>query len=211
MKTSFLSALTCTALVLATAPNVAQATPRTKMVLAPQAPSAAKRMNQRGNENLAMAQQVGTWDVTETVWDSPTATPKTTRGLIAERQMVGSMLQEIIHSPAGSTGANIKRIDYLTFNRVEGHWQYVSMDARAPVGLMPATSFDRGTGGKITLLFTPFALAGSGSDVSGQMLRMDTVIARQGPNRDLKQQHFMLADGTGTSWLAHQYAYTRRR
>jgi hypothetical protein len=31
-------------------------------------------------------------------------------------------------------------IEYLTFNRVEVRWQYVSMDTRAPIGLVPARS-----------------------------------------------------------------------
>lgn len=42
------------------------------------------------------------------------------------------------------------------------------------------------------------------------MLRMMQVVKRAGPDRDVKQQHFALADGTGTSWLAREYAYTRR-
>lgn len=63
--------------------------------LAEQAPSAAKLMNELGSENSQMAQRAGIWDVTETVWDSPDATP-TTNKLVAERKMIGSFLQEII-------------------------------------------------------------------------------------------------------------------
>jgi mannose-6-phosphate isomerase-like protein (cupin superfamily) len=60
------------------------------------------------------------------------------------------------------------------------------------------------------LTFQPFAIAGSGSDVTGQMLRMDEVITEQSRDRDMKEQHFVMADGTGTMWLAHRYAYVRR-
>jgi hypothetical protein len=37
------------------------------------------------------------------------------------------------------------------------------------------------------------------------------VITRAGADRELKQQHFIQADGTGVEWLAVQYEYTRRR
>ncbi len=84
------------------------------------------------------------------------------------------------------------------------------MDTRAAVGIMPAWSFARGDADNITLMFEPFALPGEGVAVSGQMLRMDEVISRQGIDQDKKDQHFILADGAGTSWLAHQYLYTRR-
>jgi hypothetical protein len=39
---------------------------------------------------------------------------------------------------------------------------------------------------------------------------MDEVISHQGLDRDRKDQHFIMADGTGMAWLAHQYSYTRR-
>ncbi len=174
------------------------------------APSAAMRLNELGPENEAMAQRVGLWDVTETVWESPNAAPVSTTGLLAERRVIGSMLQEILRPTSDASGAAIKRMDYLTFNRVAGRWDYVSMDTRAPVGIMPAWSFTRGEDARIVLTFQPFAIAGAGSDVTGQMLRMDTVVSHQGPDRDVKDQHFIMADGTGTMWLAHRYAYLRR-
>lgn len=177
---------------------------------AAQALPAAQRLNQLGPENEAMARLAGIWDVTETVWDAPGAAPATTTGLVAERLMIGSMLQEVLRPESDTSAPAIKRIDYLHFNRVEGRWDYVSMDTRAPVGIMPAWSFTRGDGSGIVLLFQPFAIPGGGIEATGQMLRMDTVITRQGPDRDTKDQHFILADGTGTKWLAHRYAYARR-
>ena len=172
------------------------------------ASSASERMSELGTENGAMIQRVGTWDVVETVWAEPGAAPEETKGLVAERRRIGSLLQETISLPGASDA--IVRVDYVTFDRVAGCWDYVSMDTRAPVGIMPAWSFDRGSDERILLTFAPFPLVGSGAGVGGQMLRMDQVIVRQGPDHDLKQQHWVLADGTGASWLAHQYAYTRR-
>lgn len=178
---------------------------------AQQAPSASIRGNEPGPENEAMADRAGLWDVTETVWDAPGAPPVTTTGLVATRKMIGPMLEEILRPVSDPSGGPISRMDFLTFNRIEGRWAYVSMDTRAPVYIMPAWSFSRGEGGAITVLFQPFALAGPGPDTAGRMLRMDTVITRDGPDRDMKDQHFILADGTGTAWLAHRYAYVRRR
>lgn len=177
---------------------------------AQQAPSASVQMNELGPENQAIAQQAGVWDVTETVWEAPGAVPTVTNGLVAERRMIGSALQEILRPASDVSGAGTKRIDYLSFNRVEGRWEYVSIDTRAPVGIMTASSFTRDDDGKVTLIFQPFAVAGPGPDVTGQMLRMDEIIVRQGPDRDVKEQHFIMADGTGRTWLAHRYAYVRR-
>jgi hypothetical protein len=169
---------------------------------------ASTRLSELGPENQTLVERTGLWDVIETVWSSPSAPPETTTGLVAERRLIGSMLQEFLYT--ANDRAAILRIDYLSFNRVEGRWDYVSMDTRAAVGIMPAWSFARGDADKITLTFEPFALPGNGQAVSGRMLRMDEVISHQGLDRDRKDQHFIMADGTGMAWLAHQYSYTRR-
>ena len=172
--------------------------------------SAAERLNELGPENAAMAAYAGLWDVTETVWDKPGGAPVTTTGLVAERRMIGSYLQEFIRPASDTLNQDIKRIDYLSFQRVEGRWKYVSIEMRAPVGIMPAFSFDRGDEAGVVLVHEPFAITGSGAEVAGQMLRMNTVVTRDGPDRDVKNQHFILSDGAGTVWLAHRYAYVRR-
>jgi len=172
--------------------------------------SAAERLNELGPENAAIAAYAGLWDVTETVWDRPGGNPVTTTGLVAERRMIGSYLQEFIRPASDTSNQDIKRIDYLSFQRVEGRWKYVSIEMRAPVGIMPASSFDRGDTSGIVLVHESFAITGGGSEVAGQMLRMNTVIARDGPDRDVKNQHFILPDGRGTVWLAHRYAYARK-
>ena len=60
------------------------------------------------------------------------------------------------------------------------------------------------------LAFAPLKIAGSGPDGSGQMLRITQIINYGEPDRDVKDQFSMLADGTGTKWLAHRHAYKRR-
>ena len=175
-----------------------------------QAAPASERLIEPGPENDAMARRAGLWDMTETVWETPGAAPVITTGLVAERRAIGSALQEILRPEVDTAGQNIARIDYLRFNRVEGRWDYVSMDMRAPVGIMPAWSFERGAPDRIDLTFQPFAVPAPGPGTVGQMLRMTQVITLQGSDRDMKEQYFLLADGTGTKWLAHKYNYTRR-
>ena len=151
----------------------------------PQVPPVAASLNELGPENAQMAQRVGTWDVTEMVWDTPKAAPVVTTGLIAERRMVGQMLQETLRSAADPSGKAL-RMDYLSFNRVEGRWEYVSIETRAAVGLMTAQSYGRDEDGRILLTFQPFALPGPGPEASGQMLRMRQEIIGPAADRDVK-------------------------
>lgn len=165
--------------------------------------------NELGPEGRSLAAQVGIGDVTETVWATPDAKPVITKG-VAVRRMIGSLLQETLHPADDLSDKAISRIDYLSFNRMEGHWNYVSMDTRAPVGIMSANSFDRDPIGRIQVTFAPFAVPGNDPAVIGQLLRMDKLIETHGDGNSTKDQHFILADGTGRKWLAHRYAYTRR-
>ena len=186
-----------------TAPETSNAVPVT-------GGTALERMLALGPEGQALTKRTGVWDVTFTSWSKPGANPDTVNGLVAERQMIGPILQEVPHPASDTSGPSFTRIDYLTFNRLQGRWDYVSMDTRVPNGLMPAWSFDRGTDDQIVVTFQPFAITGAGSEVRGQMLRMEQVITRQGPDHEVKDQYFILADGVGTKWLAKRYVYTRR-
>lgn len=173
------------------------------------AQSAAAKLNEAGAEARALATQVGTWDVVETVWATPDAKPVITKA-VAVRRMIGAFLEEVLHPADDASDAAIGRIDYLHFNRVEGRWNYVSMETRAPVGVMTANSFERDPAENIEVVFSPFALPGDGAAVSGQLLRMTQIIETLGPDAGRKDQHFIVADGTGRKWLAHRYEYTRR-
>lgn len=96
---------------------------------------AGDRLNQFGEQADKIARRVGMWDLTETVWESPDAAPVTASGLVAERVMMGSLLQEFIRPASDDAHKDVKRTDLLSFNRVEGRWGYVSFDTRAPVGV----------------------------------------------------------------------------
>ena len=173
--------------------------------------SANDRLNELGPEGAQLATRAGTWDVTFTEWEKEGATPVTTGGLVAEREMIGSMLQERLHTMSGASGPAWTRIDDLTFNRVTSRWDYMSMDTRAAVGLMPAWSLDRDPAQRVFLSFMPFAFAGEGSNVSGQLIRMEQIITVGDADHETKDQYFLPADGNGTKWLAKRYSYVRRK
>ena len=175
----------------------------------PQTRLVALRMNELGPENAQLAQRVGVWEVVETIWASPSATPTATT-YVAERTMIGSFLQEIIQPAPGSTTPDFRRMYYLSFHRVEGCWKYVSLDTRNPVGLMPAKSFGPGEPGRISLRFEPFAIPGPGPTVTGQMLHMEETISLHDADHDSAEERFLMADGSGQMWLAYKYDYVRR-
>jgi hypothetical protein len=105
-----------------------------------------------------------------------------------------------------------RRFGLITFtsigSRVSGStYQWIS---ERRWGIMPASSFERGDGDKIGLLFQPLALPGDALQASGPMLRIKQAIATQDRTHQVKDQIFIVSDGTGTAWLAHRYAYTRR-
>src|SRR5581483_7824444 len=66
-----------------------------------QAVSAAERMQQAGPQELGLRSRTGTWEVVTTMWPKPGAAPVVTRGLVAERAMVGPILQEIMRPGPG--------------------------------------------------------------------------------------------------------------
>ena len=173
--------------------------------------SAVERMQVPGPEGAELARRVGTWNVVSTLRLTPTASPVVTTGLSAERTMIGLYLQEVMKPAPGSSAPDFRRFAYLTYNRVEGRWQYVSLDTRFPVGIMPAYSFGKEQGRDITLVFEPIAFVGFGRDVEGRMVRSNFVITRDTDDHDFGRQYWVQADGEGQEWLAVQYEYTRRR
>ena len=178
------------------------------MSVEPRTPT--ERLNQPGPQAEALARGVGTWDVTFTNWDAPGAEPTVVTGLVAERRMIGPMLEEILRPAPDTGGTSFVRVDDLTFNRLEGRWQYMSMDSRVPFGLMTAASLDADPAQRVFVAFTPFATTGSGPVASGQMFRMEQVIQRQDADHETKDQYFTPAGGAPAKWLAKRYSYTRR-
>ena len=172
---------------------------------------AAEALLALGPEGKALAERAGSWDVTFTDWSKPGAVPVTTTGLTAEREMIGPMLQEKLRPSPATSGAAWTRIDDLTYNRLENRWDYMSMDTRAPVGLMPAFSVGRDPVDRIILSFLPFAMPGNEPQATGQLLRMEQIIIHVDDDHEEKDQYFMPAAGAATRWLAKRYTYTRRR
>jgi hypothetical protein len=175
------------------------------------APSAIERMQEPGPEAKELAQRTGAWDVVTTFRPAPDAAPTVVRGVVAERKMVGLYLEEVMKPAAGSDAADFRRIAYLTYSKVEGRWQYVSIDTRLPVGIMPASTFGKGTARELTFQFESLGFVGFEAEVAGRMMRSNLVMTRDSDNHEVAQQYWIAADGTGREWLAVQYEYTRRR
>lgn len=171
--------------------------------------SAKEALNELGPENSILAKRAGLWNVTETVWEYPGAKPVVINGYVAERVMIGLMLQEFIRPLKDTLHHDVRRTDLITFNQLESRWNYVSFDTRAPVGLMPAWGNVRGDGTKIDLNFAPFATLADQDDIKGQLMIMDQTITYKDENNDVKDQYFMLADGKGTRWLGRRYSFVR--
>lgn len=174
-------------------------------------PSASERLNAPGPEAEILSRMVGYWDVVMTFQVSPDDAATEVKGLVAHREMIGNHLQEIMQPERNSQVPEFRRISYLLFNRVEGRWQYVSLDTRFPVGIMPAESFDAGEDrDRIEMVFAPLGFPGLGPNVEGRMIRSNMVIRRIDTDHDFAEQYWVAADGTSRRWRAVQYSYTRR-
>ena len=172
--------------------------------------SAIAAMQEPGPEMRSLAGRTGTWDATIRMRPSPDAQPIVFADLVAERQMIGAFLQEIISPRKPAPGADFKRIAYLHYNRVEGRWQYVSMDTRFPAGIMPAWSSQPSSADRITLEFEPIAFPGWGTAVDGWMLRSNYEVSGIGTDHETARQFWVRANGTGQRWLAVEYDYQRK-
>ena len=201
MKRSALALLTAAAVLLAAGGLTGHAQQT--------APSANDRMLEPGPEAKALARRVGTWDVVNTIRPAPTAAPIVHTGLVADRVMIGLYLQEVMKPAPGSSVPDLRRIEYLTYNPVEARWQYLSMDTRVPMGLIPARSVDRQQGSSITVFFDNAALAGFGPEIEGRLFRARHVTTVESADRDVSRQYW--TSPGNDEWLAVEYAYTRRR
>ena len=177
----------------------------------PTPPSAAERMQQRGYEEEQLQERTGTWSVKMTFRPTPDAKPIVTEQLVADRRMVGLYMEETMHPDVGAKLPDFSRVAYQYYSRVEGRWQYVSMDTRFPVGIMPAYSFANETDGKLTMVFESLAFVGLGKEVEGRMIRSNLEISRESHNHEFVRQYWVQADGTAREWPAVEYEYTRRR
>ncbi len=171
--------------------------------------SAIQRMQEAGPESEDLARRTGTWTVVSTLRLTPDATPIVTTDIVAERTMIGLYLQEVM-KPSDSKTADFRRISYLTYYRVEGRWQYVSLDTRFPVGIMPAWSFEKEVEGKLTLEFPSFAFVGFGQQVQGRTIHSNLVMTRDNNDHEFTRMYWTQADGSGRTWMAVQYEYTRK-
>jgi hypothetical protein len=175
----------------------------------PSPSEAIQQMSQPGAHEAALAAQTGAWDVVATLWPAPNGSPTITRGLVAQRTMIGAYLQEILQPAPGSATPQFRRLDYLNFDHVEGRWKYVSLDTRFPVSIMPAKSSGIAEDDHIVMQFEPQAFVGFGAAVEGRFMLSNMTIVSSDPNHMVKEQRVNMANGTGESWLLTRYEYVR--
>lgn len=172
--------------------------------------SAIATMQAAGPEVRALKARAGEWDVTITITPEPGAKPMVSSNLKADRRMIGGFLEEVIAPRAPKAGEDFRRISFLHYNRVEGRWQYVSMDTRFPAGIMPAWSSHPTSPDRIELEFEPIAFPGWGETVDGWMLRSNYEVSGLGSDHEIARQYWVRANGTSGRWLAVQFDYRRR-
>ena len=175
------------------------------------AQTANERMQDAGPEAALLARRAGEWSVVMTLRPTPDAAPIVTKGLIAQRTMIGLFLQEVLHPGPTANSPDFQLISYLTYNRVEGGWQYVSMSTLFHAGIMPAWSFGDEADGKLMLRFRDLAFVGFGDEVEGRMTHANYVLTRRDIDHERVEQYWVQSNGSGRQWLAVEYEYTRTR
>ena len=83
---------------------------------------------------------------------------------------------------------DFRRIDYLTYDKMQARWEYVSMDTRAPIGIMSAAGLSNEPGADITVYFDGFATPGMGQEVEGPVGRARHVDTRENDHHAFKRQ-----------------------
>lgn len=107
-------------------------------------PSLVSREAQRVNdEDSALASRAGTWRVEAVIRGSADCVSVIETGLRAVRHMAGPYLVEIMGAAPGSGKADFSRRVYLRHFADEHRWQYVSLDGRFPIGVLPAGAMAR--------------------------------------------------------------------
>lgn len=167
--------------------------------------------SERETEMHKLMERTGTWDVVATVRLGPGEAPVVTAGLIAERNMVGPYLEEVMKSASVSSAPDFRRICYLRYFQKEARWQYVSLDTRFPVGVLPAWSIGKERNGKLTLEFAKPGFSGLGDLIERRIIGSNLVIIRKDDDHDVAQQYWTKSGGAVRKWLAVEYAYTRKR
>jgi Protein of unknown function (DUF1579) len=173
-----------------------------------QRPLTTQRLLEPGPQAQQLAREVGSWDVTMRLWPTAGAKPVVVGGLVAERTMMGLYLSETLRPAPGSGAPDFRRVDDLTYDSLQARWEYVSMDTRAPIGIMFARGFEGERGADaITVFFDNFANPGIGPGI-GEMVRARHVDTRVDDNHTFKRQYWTRVGAP--EWLAIEYAYTRQ-
>ena len=157
-----------------------------------------------------LQRRTGTWDVVATVRESPQAAPVITTGIVAERRMIGPYLAEAMSTDPAASDPNEHRLAYLRYFPGHGRWQYVSLDARFPVGVLPAWSIADEANGHLELAYGRPGFDDLGTLVESRIVGARLTIIRDGEQHETVQQFWKDAAHPGSQWSAVRYDYVRR-
>lgn len=154
---------------------------------------------------------VGKWDVVMTMWPAAGAKPVVTKGLMAERLLIGDYcINEVLYPGSDANSAAFRRVSDLALNRNENRWDYITIDTRITGGIMYFTYKDSDNK-NITSVINSFPHPGFGPQLQdrGRSVYCRNVITRISDHKDMVRQYWRLTDRS--EWLAAQYEYVKRR
>lgn len=158
----------------------------------------------------ALGARVGTWRVQATILETADADPFIEEGLRATRRMCGPYLEESMGAAPGSGKPDFVRPVYLRHFAEQRRWQYVSLDGRFPIGVLPAWSDGDEADGVLRMRYVEPGFDGLGELIERRIVGTEIVLTLDGPDHDMAEQYWKdVADPVATPWVGVRYDYWR--
>jgi hypothetical protein len=161
------------------------------------------------NEGM-IASRTGIWRVNASVHETVSSEPIVETGFEATRRMIGPYLEERMGATPGSGWPDFDRIAYLRHFTDPCRWQYVLLDGRFPVGILPAWSEGEEVDGILRLRYVEPGFARLGALIERRIVGTQLVITRDGTDHEIAEQYWKSADdGEAQPWVGVRYEYWR--
>jgi len=152
---------------------------------------------------------VGDWTVERRLWTTADAEPTTLPPAIARRRMIQDVFLEEVMEPApGSDQPPFTRTAFLSFNDLNGRYEYVSLDSSYPP-MMFETAFDNTltNGNTIKVYHDAFVSPGFDPGSAGQLLKQRRDFTVESADRVIMTQYW--TPPSGEEYLGLETLYTR--
>lgn len=143
------------------------------------------------------------------MWPAADTEPVTMPPAVARRRMIQDVyLEEVMEPAPGSDEPPFTRTAFLSFNDLNGRYEYVSLDTRFPP-MMFETAFDNTlmNGNTITVYHDAFISPGFDPATAGQLVKQRRDIIVENQDRVVVRQYWTLP--AGEEFLAVESVYTR--